>query len=426
MRAATNVVLRRDLSLNRRLYAWLLGPDESLDGQNKYLKENGLTLLCSTMRVRNSRAHYLSRSNIVQDELSAARPDAFDSRPFKIFISLLDKWEIGQPLADEIILDALKSLRRCSSAVHMNDAENEDVAMTCSTVTEAVEPLVMWKQLFGWVHSEVLGDAKLAEAIPMARFVVASIRTQEEEVDSFHLPLIFSALLELLTTLVASASPRASSETTRGVIQLLLDIFPRIPASAWALSPTKYLKDRHLDSEGGPYLRACKLYGVSTPHEGVQPRPAEEATLVTAFEDLTKLSALFAQSITKGGAEGGASARECLMQTMTLLLKLVRRSEKQSQNQTFDIAWKPKEWFPVILACLDKVCCALSSEALPLNTRSIQRTSFTLIDRVITLAVALAPSNVVKPRLTVDERSFVSKMVTLVRTSCLSCAGLFR
>lgn len=52
MRAATNVVLRRDLSLNRRLYAWLLGPDESTEGQSKYLKEHALALLCSTMRVR--------------------------------------------------------------------------------------------------------------------------------------------------------------------------------------------------------------------------------------------------------------------------------------------------------------------------------------------------------------------------------------
>lgn len=52
MRAATGVVLRRDLSLNRRLYTWLLGPDEKSDNQISYLKEHGLELLRSTLQVK--------------------------------------------------------------------------------------------------------------------------------------------------------------------------------------------------------------------------------------------------------------------------------------------------------------------------------------------------------------------------------------
>jgi hypothetical protein len=52
MRAATGVVLRRDLSLNRRLYTWLLGTDEKSEAQILYLKDNALELLSSTLRVR--------------------------------------------------------------------------------------------------------------------------------------------------------------------------------------------------------------------------------------------------------------------------------------------------------------------------------------------------------------------------------------
>lgn len=51
MRAATSVVLRRDLSLNRRLYTWLLGPDEKSDVQIAYLRENALALLKTTLQV---------------------------------------------------------------------------------------------------------------------------------------------------------------------------------------------------------------------------------------------------------------------------------------------------------------------------------------------------------------------------------------
>jgi Dopey, N-terminal len=51
MRAATGVVLRRDLSLNRRLYTWLLGPDEKGDHQTAFFREHTLELLKSTLKV---------------------------------------------------------------------------------------------------------------------------------------------------------------------------------------------------------------------------------------------------------------------------------------------------------------------------------------------------------------------------------------
>ena len=54
MRAATSVVLRRDLALNRRLFAWLLGPGEGSQVQIEYYKQHSLELLRSTLRVMPS------------------------------------------------------------------------------------------------------------------------------------------------------------------------------------------------------------------------------------------------------------------------------------------------------------------------------------------------------------------------------------
>ena len=51
MRAASSVVLRRDLSLNRRLYSWLLGPSEDSQQQMEYLRTHSLQLLSHTLRV---------------------------------------------------------------------------------------------------------------------------------------------------------------------------------------------------------------------------------------------------------------------------------------------------------------------------------------------------------------------------------------
>lgn len=57
MRAATSVVLRRDLALNRRIYSWLLGPEENSEHQITYLRANALELLRATLRVIS---HYQS------------------------------------------------------------------------------------------------------------------------------------------------------------------------------------------------------------------------------------------------------------------------------------------------------------------------------------------------------------------------------
>ena len=46
------------------------------------------------------------------------------ARPFRIYISLLDKWEIGALLTEEIIYDALKAVK---TVVRDNVESGEDV-----------------------------------------------------------------------------------------------------------------------------------------------------------------------------------------------------------------------------------------------------------------------------------------------------------
>jgi hypothetical protein len=50
--------------------------------------------------------------------------DYSESRPFKIFISLLDKWEIGVALTDGLVYDALRAIKQF---VELNPDMAEDV-----------------------------------------------------------------------------------------------------------------------------------------------------------------------------------------------------------------------------------------------------------------------------------------------------------
>lgn len=47
-----------------------------------------------------------------QDEMLSPSGDYSESRPFKIFISLLDKWEIGAALTEVIVYDAFRAIKQ--------------------------------------------------------------------------------------------------------------------------------------------------------------------------------------------------------------------------------------------------------------------------------------------------------------------------
>lgn len=49
-----------------------------------------------------------------------------ESRPFKIFVSLLDKWEVGGPLTEVLVYTALKAIER---HVEMDTESSEDVGL---------------------------------------------------------------------------------------------------------------------------------------------------------------------------------------------------------------------------------------------------------------------------------------------------------
>lgn len=56
-----------------------------------------------------------------------------ESRPFKIFISLLDKWEVGSLLTDALIVDTLRAIKRhLDSSIEAKD----DVSSTLFASSE--------------------------------------------------------------------------------------------------------------------------------------------------------------------------------------------------------------------------------------------------------------------------------------------------
>ncbi|KIJ53578.1 hypothetical protein M422DRAFT_73885 [Sphaerobolus stellatus SS14] len=365
MKAASGVVLRRDLSLNRRLFAWLLGPGPE-DGQEAYFRAHALELL---------------RATLYEEMVATPGPE---SRPFKIFISLLDKWEIGSPLVECLLYDAMKAIKR--GIIRTDENGDHDLLVTANALYDAVEPLAIWRRLFEGVRRELVSQTpgKEFEAISMVQFVLSRLRAQEEEVQSVHLPVFFSSIVELLKDRLALGQLLATADSLHQALQLLLEMERHIPKIAWQ----RPIFQEAEKSSIGPYTRACQFYTIVTEDTQGLPddsSPRSVVPLVTVVEDLVSLNISLSDSFTINAPH----TKESLTITLNLLTNLVEHTNGSSSI----ISWDPLQWLSVVLGTMESC------------------TSFLLLDRVISAVLSMGRAQL-DPPLQYDTRKTMLKMMS--------------
>ena len=90
--------------------------------------------------------------------------------------------------------------------------------MTAGTLYESVEPHVVWRQLLTAIVADITGDGLELEVrdtvsilthnvsktgdnlqrIRLAMFILKTFSSQEEETQTIHLPIVFSAILDVI------------------------------------------------------------------------------------------------------------------------------------------------------------------------------------------------------------------------------------
>ncbi|CAG8680344.1 18141_t:CDS:10 [Gigaspora margarita] len=214
MKSATSVVLRKDMSLNRRLYAWLLGPDEHIEQQIEHF-------------------HVFAKSAVVSALKSTFFMDVDDligaQRPYKILISLMDKWEIGQPIVQELFIDVLWSLKK-----HVDKSEfGMDLLQTANMFMEMIEPYLIWMKLYGLLDKFLSKDGLDTAVLDLVDFVLNSFKLHEEEIEQIHLPLFLTALLCKLQSFANDSKFTTYISQVETALKLALDIFQKIPNSVF-------------------------------------------------------------------------------------------------------------------------------------------------------------------------------------------------
>uniref|UniRef100_A0A665VI32 DOP1 leucine zipper like protein A n=1 Tax=Echeneis naucrates TaxID=173247 RepID=A0A665VI32_ECHNA len=231
--AALHVVLRRDMSLNRRLYAWLLGLDN-----------NGVIIGPRSTRQSNPEdyaSHYFntfSKDMLVQAMVGILQGKArggeeesilmHDLKPFRILISLLDKPELGPAILEDVLIEVFRTLyTQCRTELDLQNQspfskdhthlssklrENKKTAeliKTANLLFNSFEPYYMWDYIARWFeeccrfrHCGSLNppELSLVEFCQLVDFLldIVSLETYIE-IQTEHLPQLLLRMVAALT-----------------------------------------------------------------------------------------------------------------------------------------------------------------------------------------------------------------------------------
>ncbi|XP_050751098.1 protein dopey-1 isoform X4 [Gymnogyps californianus] len=238
--AALHVVLRRDMSLNRRLYAWLLGFDN-----------NGALIGPRSTRHSNPEEHAtyyfntFSKDMLVQAMVGILQVNGHgeestlmqDLKPFRILISLLDKPELGPAILEDVLIEVFRTLyTQCKAELELQaepsfnkdhtqlssklreNKKTAELIKTANLLFNSFEPYYMWDYIARWfeeccrrtLHARLQtgpGGGSEQSELPLTNFCllvdflldIVSLETYIE-IQTEHLPQLLLRMISALTS----------------------------------------------------------------------------------------------------------------------------------------------------------------------------------------------------------------------------------
>uniref|UniRef100_A0A8C5Q2B3 DOP1 leucine zipper like protein A n=1 Tax=Leptobrachium leishanense TaxID=445787 RepID=A0A8C5Q2B3_9ANUR len=264
--AALRVVLRRDMSLNRRLYAWLLGFDN-----------NGVIIGPRSTRQSNPEEHAtyyfntFSKELLVQamvgilqgKELHRESAPVQDLKPFRILISLLDKPELGPAILEDVLIEVFRSLyTQCKAELDLQmqtpfskdpvqlssklreNKRTAELIKTANLLFNSFEPYYMWDYIARWfeeccrrtLHARLnlsSRDCSKTPELPLTNFCllvdflldIVSLETYIE-IQTEHLPQLLLRMISALTSHLQSLDLKELVDSLRLCSKILSKVQP--------------------------------------------------------------------------------------------------------------------------------------------------------------------------------------------------------
>ena len=267
--AATSVVARRDMSLNRRLWSWFLGPElttDSSERQETPLESPGSDPSISPSRKGfESQTQYFERYGLdplvqgIEGMILTKSVNVTErARPLRICLSLMDRWEIGGLVIPQIFFQAIRSVWQYEKFAPSPESYAE-VLRSANVFFDGVESGLIWTELFKAVERaftlQSIQNHSAEELLNIVLFVTENFNLQEEEMLIVHMPV--TSLVLILRIQICAQEIRVSHESDfMERVQLALKITSRlvdlIPARAFrADAPLEGLENLRARQDNG-------------------------------------------------------------------------------------------------------------------------------------------------------------------------------
>lgn len=174
--------LNKDMSLNRRIWNWLLGFTSSGQGTTPSSSSGSTD---ATKDQLNSNEYFLKNG---LEPLLASLEDHTHSKEdlivaFKICITFLDKWEIGSLVVPEVFIKLLLAAQTFS--------DDDAVLKAAIAFFDAVETNIIWGKIFYYI--------KESKNFDFLKFVLSNFHiSNDEEIIVRHLPMIILTIISYL------------------------------------------------------------------------------------------------------------------------------------------------------------------------------------------------------------------------------------
>lgn len=248
--AAAGVVSRRDMSLNRRLWAWFLGPEPSAGAEGTEALASPIQDKGANVDPSTHHAAYFSQYGLRALTRSVmkmidrpSRSPSERARPFRICLSLMDRWEVGGLIVPEVFLPALQSIQTYSELATKEQVD--EVLRSASIFFDGVESGLIWGKLIHLVTSSLdtksTSRQEALRRIKLAKFVLGRFNLKEEEMLIHHMPLMILSTLATLN--LAFDGAVGNSPLEKDVVDLAFEIVD----SLVQIVPDRALKANHND-----------------------------------------------------------------------------------------------------------------------------------------------------------------------------------
>lgn len=248
LKAAVGVVTRREMSLNRRLWAWLLGPEpthaESDSAQEPLPSpsdHHGSYLASKTSHFEDFGLQPLTRSLLQMIKGTSQSTATERARPFRICLSLMDRWEIGGLVVPEVFLPIIESVRHFKGQASTK-SEFSEVLRSASVFFDGIESGLIYGEIIGLL-AQAMGPSSLTlqergDRLSLITFILANFNVREEEMIMIHAPLSCLAALSMLEDLrdrQESTSNSAASQASllNQVLNVAISLLDLIPDRAF-------------------------------------------------------------------------------------------------------------------------------------------------------------------------------------------------